>query len=521
MSEFLKKRNYPNLTWWKSSLLCLLSAGLLIFSVPKWNLFFLAWIWACPISLVIVSPKTKLRGAFLYGWLTGLAIHAGGFYWLQETVERFGNLTPLISWGIFFFFVIASGLSYGIFSILVKILLKTPLPFPLSMGFSIVLIESFFPHLFPWNIGMSHWAFPLSIQSAEIWGCSGISAIIMIFNGIIFEKIAGDAGWLERTKKMEITAKVAAMTFILLLLGGALRMENLGSNEKSMPSLKVGIVQPNISIEKKKDPSWGLRNLWLLQSLSSNLQQRGVRLIVWPETSYPFIISRDSKTDFENSRKRLGHLEVAVLFGALSHGEGKIYNSAFITTPDGKLIGPSDKNNLVLFGEYNPLHDLLPESIKIRYPEIARRGLSPGSNPVPLEYEGIKIGVLNCFEDILSNYTTKVVKAGGDFLVNITNDAWFGDTAEPWQHFALSVFRTIENRRYLVRSVNTGVSGVINLLGKTIYRSNTFEQEFEIIGIRLSKAKTLFTIIGDWLKWFSLFIVFITILINLIQRKNL
>jgi apolipoprotein N-acyltransferase len=511
------QRNYPKMSWWLSSLLALMSGVLIMLSVPTWDLFFLGWMGLVPLAAVLAAPGRTLKGAFLYGWLAGIAAHMGGFYWLLGTMVRFGNLHPALAAAIFLIFGLASAAAYGLIALGTKLMMDRRLPLPLSLAVSLVTVEAFFPHLFPWLLAMSHWRLPLSFQTAEIWGAAGISGILAVSSGVIFEKIACDAGWLVRTRTMRTLARITAALVCFMVVYGALRMEMVGRQSRSLPGMKVGIVQPNISIEEKGDPSYGMRILWLLQSFSLNLEQRGAGLIVWPETSYPFKIPRGQKKDFDGGRKISTYTTVPIVTGAVSYGGGRFYNSAFLVAPDQTLVGPSDKNNLVLFGEYNPLYDILPESLRIRYPGIARRGLTAGKKPVLLEHREMRLGVLNCLEDILPGYTAKVVRAGANLLVNITNDAWFGDTPEPWQHLALAVFRTVENRRELVRSVNTGVSAAVDLTGKIKYMSGTFQQEYVTVDVKLSTLKTPFQAAGDWLRWLCGGIIIMVFILGILR----
>lgn len=508
------------LPWWSSTLLSILSGILIVLSMPKYDLFFLAWIAFVPLLAVVASPEKKLKSVFLHGWITGIVTHMGGFVWLDSTIVRFGNIHPALAFAIFLFFGLVSGLSLGFVALMTRVLLNRKVPLALSLAISLVIVESFFPHLFPWFIAMSHWRFPIAFQTAELWGVAGISGILALINGVIFEKIAADAGWLVKTRTMRRISGIVAAGVCLLLIYGAVRMEMIEARSRSLPSIKVGIIQPNISIEEKKTPSFAMKNLWMIQSLSSNLEQRRAGLIIWPETSYPFRIPREQKTDFEGMRKISHHNTVPILVGAVSYGSGRYYNSAFLVTPDEKLIGPSDKNNLVLFGEYNPLYDVIPESIKIKYPKVTKRGMTPGDEPVILEYGKLRLGVLNCLEDILSNYTTQVTRAGANILVNITNDAWFGDTAEPYQHLALAVFRTVENRRELVRSVNTGVSAVVDLSGKIRYMSETFRQEYVVVDVHLSDLKTPYQATGNLLRWLCVGLFIIILIAGKIRGRK-
>ncbi|MFH1437568.1 MAG: apolipoprotein N-acyltransferase [Pseudomonadota bacterium] len=466
------------------------------------NLFFLGWVGWVPLLFVIASPGRKAGGAFFYGWVMGVVTHLMGFYWLCSTMVRFGKIPVPLAFAIFLLgFAFTSGLSYGIIAMLAKMMLRRKVPVAIALPVAVMIGEFFFPHLFPWTVAMSLWTVPVTFQTAEIWGICGISGILAAVNAAVFRKIAHDAGWLAGSRGTNLTVRIVGALVCFILLYGIVRMDMVDHKARSFPSVNVGIVQPNVSLERKYNPSYAMRTLWLLQSASLNLEQQGAQIVVWPESAYPFRIPRGQKTDSEGARRITTHTGIPIIVGAVSYGEGRAYNSTFIATPEGRLIGPSDKNNLVLFGEHNPLADMVPGPVKKRFPKATSRGLTPGDRPVILSHMDLRVGVLNCLEDILSNYTAGVVRTGANILVNITNDAWFGDSAEPYQHLSLAVFRTVETRREMVRSVNTGVSAAVDLNGRLKYISGTYRQEFVVERMVLSDMKTPYQATGNLLRW--------------------
>lgn len=502
---------------WAQVLLAVLSGAFIVLSVPTFDILFLAWIGFVPLMAACASPGTSNRRAFMLGWIMGIVTHMGGFYWLFSTMIRFGNLHPGLAFAIFIIFGLASGLAFGLVMLLFAMLLRRRVPAPLALALPLMLVESFFPHLFSWTVAMSHWRFPLAFQTAEIWGVIGVAGVLALVNGILFDRIAVDTGWFEETRRTRAMARIVVACVCCIFVYGGVRMTMIEAASESLPAARVGVVQPNISIEEKKTPTFAMKNLWLLQSLSANLEGRGAEIVIWPETAYPFRVPRDQTWDFDGMRKISRHNSIPVVTGAVSYGQGRFYNSTYLVTPDEKLVGPSDKNNLVLFGEYNPLYDMVPESVRIKYPKLMRRGMSPGREPVILEHGPFRLGVLNCLEDILGSYTAEVARSGANLLVNVTNDAWFGDTAEPYQHFALSVFRTVETRRVLVRSVNTGVSAVVDLKGSVLFMSRPFVQDLKVVEVRLSDMKTPFQATGNLMGWLSGVMV---LLILLLRRKT-
>jgi len=368
---------------------------------------------------------------------------------------------------------------------------------------------------------MGHHRVPLALQTADLWGVEGVSGLLALAGGVIFEKIAANAGWLPDTRARRRTRVATAALLCLALLYGAVRIGTVDRAAAAAPKLRVGIVQPNVSMDEKRDPSTAMRQLWLMQSLSANLEGRGAEMIVWPESSYPFRVPREATVDFAGSRRIMAHTRVPLIVGALSHGDGKVYNSAYLVTPGGKLIGPSDKIELVLLSEHNPFARIVPAWLARRFPAAASPGITPGAGVRLLSYGRLRAGVLNCYEDTLPGVTRRVARAGANLLVNVTNDAWFGDTAEPWQHLALAVLRSVENRRFLVRSVNTGVSASVDPAGRIAYESGTFVQDLPVVEARLMEGTTLFTAAGNWIGWLSLFVYLAVIVAAVVRKRRL
>jgi len=188
------------------------------------------------------------------------------------------------------------------------------------------------------------------------------------------------------------------------------------------------------------------------------------------------------------------------LFGAVTWEDGVVdnphYNTAILVDAAGGVQGGIDKHHLLIFGEYIPFGDLFP----ILYEWLPQAShFSPGKTITTLTHEGHRLGVLICYEDILPRFTRRVVGKGAEVLINVTNDAWFGRTSEPWLHLALAVFRTVENRRFLVRSTNTGVSAFVDANGRILQHTSLESMEAISERVPLLTMETLFTRTGDWM----------------------
>jgi apolipoprotein N-acyltransferase len=214
------------------------------------------------------------------------------------------------------------------------------------------------------------------------------------------------------------------------------------------------------------------------------------------------------KTPFYRDRFA-GRLGVPTIFGAVlfrvDPDRERWFNTAIATNLKGDVVGRYDKEYLLAFGEYLPFGDTFP----ILYnwsPHSGRFSQGTSLDPIELEVKGKKhtITVLICYEDILPGFTNRAVAHGDpELLVNITNDAWFGDTTEPWEHLALAKFRAVEHRRFLVRSTNSGVSAIIDPMGGVVTNTKTFVAEAQDGVVRWMRSHTVYEVVGD-VPWYML-----------------
>jgi apolipoprotein N-acyltransferase len=267
------------------------------------------------------------------------------------------------------------------------------------------------------------------------------------------------------------------------------------------PPLKVGLVQGNIDQSIKWDESFQMETLKIYDNLSLRVSEEKPDLIIWPETATPFFF-QDAK-EFQpfildipkktNAFLLFGSPSYKILKGKVNH-----YNSAYLVSPAGELIGKYDKIHLVPFGEYVPMQDLL------FFLGSLGEGIGDfksGKEIFNFSLPQGKLGVLICFEIIFPDLCRRFIKGGANFLVTITNDAWFGRTSAPYQHFSIATFRAVENRVFIVRAANTGITGFIDPKGKIINQGGIFTEEAMNGVIRLSSQKTFYTLYGDIFSW--------------------
>ena len=251
------------------------------------------------------------------------------------------------------------------------------------------------------------------------------------------------------------------------------------------------------------------------------LEEQGAELIVWSEAAFTkgYIMPEE-----RNLRERLvPRIHTPMLVGALTrrvtevcaYEDGEVecqparrtYNSAFILDEEGNVEGTYDKTFLLAFGEYIPFGDLFPQLYEAS-PNSGRMNSGARIDPLPFPFAGRdwNLSILICYEDILPGFTRDLVRHGSsDLLVNMTNDAWFGDSNEPWIHMDLAKFRAVEHRRYLIRATNTGVSAVIDPVGRLVAHSAVFEQDNINTTVRLLRGgTTVYAFVGDVLGYLAL-----------------
>jgi apolipoprotein N-acyltransferase len=470
---------------WARRGLSVLSAALLYLSVPTVNAWPLMWLALVPQLLVALRCETPRR-AFLQGWLTGTLANTAGFIWMDGLLERFGHMSPVEALPIMLLLTGYQGLEFAFLSWGVHHLRsRTRTPVAILAPLVMVVIELGMPQIFPFYLAISQAWVPAVIQIADLTGPMGVTALMVAWNGALVD------AWLARREgrawRAALRPLAIASIFVMADLAyGAVRLHQVDAARAAAPKVKTGLVQANVGILEKWDPAEFARLLDTHQRLSADLAGKGAQFVVWPESSYPYALPRTIDHDPPESSKahvRRG-FDTPLLFGALTRVSGPPttraerypYNTALMMDAAGNITGKYDKVFLMLFGEYIPFYDSIPWFTKL-FPEASNfsRGSTPAAFPLSVAGRDYVVGPLICYEDILPSFTRRVAQLGPNAFVNITNDAWFGRTAEPYQHLALAVFRSVENRLEMVRAVNTGVSAHIDAAGRVLARTSSVD----------------------------------------------
>ncbi len=488
--------------------LSVLSGVLLFLAVPGFGLWPLMFVAMVP-QLWVARAASTPRRAFLFGWLTGTIGNAGGFYWMDGLLERFGHMPAIEALPIMLLLVAYQGLAFALFSWGVRRAQdRTGRPLALLAPLVMVAIELLVPQIFPYYLAIAVAFVPRLIQVADLTGPLGVTALLVLFNGALADFL--------RDRRCRRGLAVAGVLLFADLGYGAARMHQADAHRTAAPKVRTGLVQANVGILEKWDPAEFAHLLRLHQEASADLARNGAGLVVWPESSYPYALPREFARDFpiDDGRRVRRGFETPLLFGAVTvadrgarRGPDKYpYNTAMMMDAAGDITGKFDKVFLMLFGEYIPYYETIPWFTQI-FPEASNfsRGSEPAAFPLSTAAGNFKLGPLICYEDILPSWTRKVARLQPNAFVNITNDAWFGRTAEPHQHLALAVFRAVEHRLEMVRAVNTGVSAHIDAAGRVLAETESVDPAEEphappktlLVDLAMLPGGGLYQTVGD------------------------
>ena len=335
---------------WQKAALCVLAGTLFFLSCASFDIWPLCWLAGAPLLFVTQHPSTKRPWA--WGLLGGAVANGGGFYWLVPFMGRFGHLPIIASVPIFALLIVYQAITFAIFAQLTRRLHdRLALPVTLLAPICWVATEMCVPYVFPWYLAITQAWVPVVVQVAELTGPLGVSFLLVLANGAIYElvraKLDGKSLPLRR-------AAIAAGVIAAALVFGVVRMHQVDAARAAAPKLKIGVVQANIGIHEKWKPELSVEQLAVHQRLSAELERNGADLIVWPESSYPYAFLRDQTSDwpYESPRHVQRGFAKPLFFGSLTLGRTTRYpyNSALLLDENGQIRGSFDKTILMVFG---------------------------------------------------------------------------------------------------------------------------------------------------------------------------
>lgn len=422
-----------------------------------------SWFALAPLVLFLAAPHPGRLGL-----VHGIAAWWVMLYWIVPTLETFGGMPLLAAIPLTFLLVLYLALYHAVFAWLgAKIwrrggaLRIVALP---ALWVALEWLRTYLIGGFPWNLAAYAWVdVPGALPLAAWVGPYGISFLVLLASAAVADTI-------DRRRWEPV---VAAMMIPLMLLPVAARWSVRRDHEEILESggsRPVRLLQPNIANLMEYEAEAVLKNYYKVIQLTEESCEPG-SLVVWPESAaWPFVYGRDPL--LTEDLKRMTDRGCSVLFNSGHPVEESFYNSALLLSR-GTPVVRYDKRHLVPFGEYVPFRGVFGWMDK-----LARNAgeFRPADGLTLLPWEDERIGMAICYEVVFPDEVVDLAKAGATLLVTITNDAWYGETSAPWQHFRAARFRAAENRRTLLRAAITGVSAVVNPDGSVRAQLGVFEQ---------------------------------------------
>jgi apolipoprotein N-acyltransferase len=509
-------------------LLAALSGALQVLIFPTPNLYWLSWVALAPLLLAVLNarraevrvpaslggeyPQPATPGqAFLLGWLSGVVWYAGSCYWVMYTMHIYGGLPTAVAAGVLALFCLYLGLHGGIFALLLawaarlsKLRAGTRLAL-LVAPFAWVAVEFARTRItgFPWDLlGTAQVEnIPLT-RLATVTGVYGLSFEIVLVN------TAFAAAFLVRRSARPLLLGAAVFA------AAVLQFSVVVQPPPALAEHQARLVQPNAPIDASWTPGEFRRTLTELQdqSLQPPADESGdVDLIAWPESPAPFYVNDPLFRATISQIAEQAHAYVVVgAIGVKEPARGglrpeELLNSAVLVAPNGAWTAHYDKIHLVPFGEYVPFRRLFSFARQLTR-EVGE--FAPGAERTVFPLDHYTAGTFICYESIFPDEIRQFAARGAEVLVNISNDEWYGHTAAPLQHLNQARMRAIENRRWLLRDTNTGITAAIDPYGRVVTKAprdarTTLSAPFGII-----HGTTFYTRHGDWFAWLCVIICF-------------
>lgn len=495
----------------KKEIIFALIAGItLALSFPKIEWSILAWVSLVPLLFAINEKKPVT--SFILGFISGSVFFAILLYWLSYTMRTYGSMHPVLSYVILALLVAYLAFYIAVFCFFISFFnMKSKIYGIYIAPFLWVLLELVRTHFltgFPWGlIGYSQYKILNIIQISDITGVYGVSFLIIFSNIVIFKIISTPV--IIRSNLIQLFILAIMITTTIVYGNMKIHEEEYGN------TVKAAVIQGNINQLFKWNKDYQNNTITIYSELTSKFMNSDINLIAWPETAAPFYFT----SDFEN-RKKITELALKmnkfILLGApdaiINRGKVNYYNSAFLINQNGEISGRYDKIHLVPFGEYVPFKKIL------FFVEKMAEGISDfssGSTNEVFGFPGGKFGTVICYEVIFPDLFRRFVSNGAQFMVNITNDGWFGKTSGPYQHLTMVPFRAVENRVPIIRAANTGISAIVDKKGSILESLDLEKRGFITSQVRIGTNKTFYSTFGDIFAYLcTLFVILWTLLLK-------
>lgn len=500
-----------------SSIISGICIGTSYIPFPPWALLFCY----VPLWSYWLQEKSS-KNIFLSGWLCQFIFTLIGFNWVAHTVHEFGRLPWVVAILVLIIYCGFANLQIPIAGWIWHKVFSKSVSKNQSLGWKVVSLvtvtsisERLFPMIFDWHFGYTWlWARLPAFQLADLVGFFGLSTLTFFLQGLVLYF------WKTKTNAMRMVGLGYALAlFGALNIWGHLHTPNPDS--ENLKTYRFAVIQANIgNLEKQVALSGNSFRQSIIDrylDLSQQEAQHSPDFYVWPETAFPDILTATNTNGFYG-RQVLSFLERVsgtLITGSYSRSERNLTtNSMLFLGGQGFLAEPYHKTNLLAFGEYLPFGSLFP-ILKTWVPQVS--DFDRGHGPTVRLVQDLRIGGQICYEGLFDRFSRGLANQDAQVLVNLTNDSWFGDWQEPWQHLYMTLSRAIEVRRPLIRSTNTGISTAITSDGKVLTQSpmsQPWSYTFDL-PVAQTPPKTFFMGFGYWV--FPTILIFL-LLACLLQR---
>jgi apolipoprotein N-acyltransferase len=466
--------------------LALLSAALLVLSNPGADLSFLAPVALAPL-LIAVARERRPGRLFLLGWTAGIVYWFGVCYWIQFVLEVHGGMGRWGGWGAFLLFCLAKALHLGAFSLCAGFLVHRPYAVPAIAALWTGIERTHGPLGFAWlALGNAGVDMDLPLRLAPWIGVYGISFVFALMSAALAVIL------LHRPRQSLPYLVVLPALFLL----------------PDLPAPRHGtdvaaVIQPNAPEEGE----WTVASVRAMQqrfeyeSLAVASKPDRASLIVWPETPGPMYFYNDP-VFHETATQLARDSQAYFLFGTVAYTPERLpLNSAVMLSPSGDVLDRYDKMFLVPFGEFiPPLFNWVNRITK------EAGDFTAGSRIVVFRFGEHRLGTFICYESAFPHLVRQFALEGADVFANISNDGYFGHSFAREQHLKLVRMRAIENRRWIIRSTNDGISAAIDPAGRVVQRLPLYVETAARMRFGYESATTFYTRHGDWFAWSCLIV---------------
>jgi len=524
------------------------SGALLALSFPKYGHPAFGWIALTPLLVALAgTPRItrpaslRFRHAFLLGLVTGAVYFAGTLYWIKGVMAVYGGLQQWVAVLINVALIAYQALFPALFAVVTRrivvahgraALMAAPL-----VWVATELGRTHFLSGFPWVLlGYSQTTVLPIAQLASLFGVYGVSMLVAAVSAALAVAADGTAKAAPYKAGLRVRSYVGprfsgagrfaplAVVFAIVIavaVWGSRRAAGAEWTRAGEP-IRVGLIQGNVEQGQKWDPNLASRIFADYLAKSRQAIREGAEFVLWPESAAPFMFNEDTAAA-DQIRALAREARVPILLGSdevewRPNGRGRVpdkfFNSAFLVRADGSTAGVYRKMHLVPFGEYVPLQKWL----FFAAPLTEQVGtFAPGLDPALLPVNGHPVSVAICYEVVYPDLVRRFVAGGSEMLTTITNDAWFGPTSAPYQHFEQASMRAIEEGRYMVRAANTGISGIVDPYGRVLQRTGIYQSAILVGEARFLRTSTFYARHGDILAYAS---TVMTLALLLLARRR-